>query len=204
MKLVNLVSLRKFLNSNAVQHVGVNVYDMALSKEFYCDILGGIFISEINGISGEEWTSILNGGAKNAPQLGKGDALDVCFVSFGNIAIELLRYYNKDTGMTHQAPVVLANEQGVAGMHISFNLSESINSKEFFQELAKATQHMHAVSLNKSDVHRLGSEGELGGWNCFFMSGPNGERIEVNQIAEGCNAARNFGIAADKFLAIGK
>ena len=33
-------------------------------------------------------------GRKNVPQLGKGDALDVCFVSFGNIAIELLRYYN--------------------------------------------------------------------------------------------------------------
>jgi len=72
------VSLRKFLNSNGVQHVGVNVDDMSLSSEFYCDILGGIFISEINGISGEEWTSILNGVEKNAPQLGKGDALDVC------------------------------------------------------------------------------------------------------------------------------
>ena len=77
-KLVTLVSLRKFLNPNGVQHVGVNVDDMALSREFYCDILGGIFISEINGISGEEWTSILNGVEKNAPQLGKGDALDVC------------------------------------------------------------------------------------------------------------------------------
>ena len=47
-KLVSLVSLRKFLNPNGVQHVGVNVDDMALSREFYCDILGGIFISEIN------------------------------------------------------------------------------------------------------------------------------------------------------------
>ena len=201
-KLVSLVSLRKFLNPNGVQHVGVNVDDMELSREFYCDILGGIFISEINGISGEEWTSILNGAAKNAPQLGKGDALDVCFVSFGNIAIELLRYYNKETGVTHQAPVVLANEQGVAGKHISFNLSESIDTKEFFEQLAKATQHMRNAFLNKSDVHRLDSEGELGGWNCFFMSGPNGERIEFNQIAEGCNAAINFRIAAEKFLVI--
>ena len=63
-------------------------------------------------------------GSANAPQLRKCDALDVCFVSFGNIAIELLRYYNKDIGLTQQAPVVLANEQGVAGMHTFFNLSE--------------------------------------------------------------------------------
>ena len=61
---------------------------------------------------------------------------------------------------------------------------------------------MRNVSLNKSDVQRLDSEGELSGWNCFFMSGPNGERIEFNQIAEGCNAAINFRIAAEKFLVI--
>ena len=41
-KLVSLVSLRRFLNPNGVQHVGVNVDDMKLSREFYCDILGGI------------------------------------------------------------------------------------------------------------------------------------------------------------------
>jgi hypothetical protein len=71
-KLVSLVSLRKFLNPNGVQHVGVNVDDMALSREFYCDILGGIFISEINGISGEEWTSILNGAEKKCASVREG------------------------------------------------------------------------------------------------------------------------------------
>ena len=67
-----------------------------------------------------------------------------------------------------------ANEQGVAGKHISFNLAADINTKEFFDKLCDATASMPCVSLNKGDVHQLGPDGPLGGWNCFFMSGPNG------------------------------
>ena len=40
-RLVRLVSLRKFLNPNGVHNVGINVDDMELFREFYCDILGG-------------------------------------------------------------------------------------------------------------------------------------------------------------------
>ena len=86
------MSLRKYLSHDAVQHVGINVDNMEISKNFYGDILGGIFIAEIKGITGEEWTTILNGNVVTAPQLGQGDALDVCFYSFGNTAVELLRY----------------------------------------------------------------------------------------------------------------
>ena len=195
------MSLRNYLADEAIQHVGVNVDDMELSKKFYIDILGGVFIAEITGIDGEEWTTILNADAKTAPQLGAGDALDVCFISFGNSAVELLRYYNKESGLTHNANVsVDANEQGVAGKHISFNLAADINTKDFFDKLCDATASMPCVSLNKGDVHQLGPDGPLGGWNCFFMSGPNGERIEFNQIPKGrCNADANFSKAAEHF-----
>ena len=71
------MSLRKYLSHDAVQHVGINVDNMEISKNFYGDILGGIFIAEIKGITGEEWTTILNGNVVTAPQLGRGDALDV-------------------------------------------------------------------------------------------------------------------------------
>ena len=72
------MTLRKYLNQDAVQHVGINVDDMEISKQFYGDILGGVFVAEIKGITGEEWTTILNGNVETAPQLGSGDALDVC------------------------------------------------------------------------------------------------------------------------------
>lgn len=183
--------------------MGVNVYDMEISKRFYGDILGGIFIAEITGITGEEWTTILNGTEKTAPQLGSGDALDVCFYSFGNSAVELLRYYELETGKTHEVnPCSDANKQGVAGKHISFNLAGEIDTKEFLDQLSEATKDMQYVSLNKDDLHQLGPDGPLGGWNCFFMSGPNGERIEFNQIPKGkCNADANFTAAAERFRA---
>jgi hypothetical protein len=55
------------------------------------------------------------------------------------------------------------------------------------------------LSLNKDDLHHLGPEGDLGGWNCFFMAGPSGERVEFNQIADGSNAALNMKKASDQF-----
>lgn len=195
------MSLRNFLAADAIQHVGVNVDDMELSKKFYGEILGGIFIAEIRGIKGEEWTTILNAEVETAPQLGSDHALDVCFYSFGNSAVELLRYYHADTGETHDAnDTVQANSQGVAGKHISFNLAPDVDTKEFFEKLSDATRGMPLVSLNKDDLHQLGPDGALGGWNCFFMSGPNGERIEFNQIPQGrCNADANFSKAAEEF-----
>ena len=174
---------------------------MDISKKFYGEILGGVFIAQLTGIKGEEWTSILNADSKTAPQLGISDALDVCFYSFGNTAVELLRFCNAETGLTHDQNVCIeANNQGVAGKHISFNLAPDIHTKEFFEKLRDSTKDMPLVSLNKSDLHQLGPEGVLGGWNCFFMSGPNGERIEFNQIPKGrCIADANFSEAAKQF-----
>ena len=195
------MSLRNYLATDAIQHVGVNVHDMDISKKFYGEILGGVFIAQLTGIKGEEWTSILNADSKTAPQLGISDALDVCFYSFGNTAVELLRFYNAETGLTHDQNVCIeANNQGVAGKHISFNLAPDIHAKEFFEKLRDSTKDMPLVSLNKSDLHQLGPEGVLGGWSCFFMSGPNGERIEFNQIPKGrCIADANFSKAAKQF-----
>ena len=194
------MSLRHYLSHDAVQHVGINVDDMEISKTFYGEILGGVFVAEIKGITGEEWTTILNGNVETAPQLGSGDALDVCFYSFGNTAVELLRYYDKESGKTHDLhPCTDAMKQGVGGKHISFNLAEDIDTKEFFIKLLEQAKGMEFVSLNKEDLHHLGPDGELGGWNCFFMSGPSGERIEFNQIASGSNAALNMKKASDLF-----
>ena len=105
---------------------------------------------------------------KTAPQLGISDALDVCFYSFGNTAVELLRFYNVETGLTHDQNVCIeANNQGVAWKHISFNLAPDIHAKEFFEKLRDSMKDMPLVSLTKSDLHQLGPKSVLGGWNCF-------------------------------------
>lgn len=200
------MSLKRFLAPEPIQHIGVNVNDMDESKRFYSNVLGGEFVSEIDGIVGDEWTTVLNGTAlaegKNAPNLGAGDALHVCFYSFGNTAIELLRYYNVKSGETFKAPHLGANEQGVAGMHTCFNLAADIDPKEFFAELEAICKDMPNVTLNKPDLFHLGPDGELGGWCLAFVSGPNGERIEFVQVPPECNASQTFTAAAAKFKAV--
>ena len=107
---------------------------MDISKQFYGEVLGGVFIAQLTGIKGGEWTSVLNADSKTAPQLGISDALDVCFYSFGNIAVELLRFYNVEIGFTHDQNVCIeANNQGVAGKHISFNLAPIFMQKSFLK-----------------------------------------------------------------------
>ena len=52
--LVGFVSLRNYLATDAIQRVGVNVRDMDISKKFYGEILGGVFIAQLTGIKGKE------------------------------------------------------------------------------------------------------------------------------------------------------
>ena len=50
---------RNFLNPNVVQYVGVDVDDMDTLRGFILTFWV-VSISEINGMPGREWTSILN------------------------------------------------------------------------------------------------------------------------------------------------
>ena len=76
----------------------------------------------------------MNADSETAPRLGITDALGVCFYSFGNTAVELLRFHNAETGLTHDQNICIeANNQGVAGKHISFNLAPDIHAKEFLK-----------------------------------------------------------------------
>ena len=50
---------RDFLNPNVVQYVGVDVDDMDTLRSFILTFWV-VFISEINGMPGREWTSIFN------------------------------------------------------------------------------------------------------------------------------------------------
>ena len=59
---------------------------------------------------------------------------------------------------------------------------------------------MPLVSLNKTDLRLFGPESVLGGWNYFFASGPNGDRIDFNQIPKNrCIADANFLKAVKQF-----
>ncbi|MBE9001371.1 EthD domain-containing protein [Nostoc sp. LEGE 12447] len=131
-----------------VQHVGVTVEDMEKSLEFYTEVLGGklaVGESELIGdliqntlFQKEELDAITEGidlEILDIPNLrtGNKDALDVKFVSFGNIVIELI--YFREVGnpnAPHSSAKSLSSHIGhVNAMHISFNVKEGIDLNVF-------------------------------------------------------------------------
>ena len=166
-------SLKRFLARDPVQHIGVNVLDMAASKKFYAEVLGAEFVAEIDGITSDPWNEVLNGTAladgRKVPNLAGGDALHVAFYSLGNMAIELLRYYNVATGETFPGPLVGANEQGPAGMHICFNLAPDVDAADLFELLRARCADMYARTLMPSHSGSVWSYGQCTRTFCRFF-----------------------------------
>src|SRR2546427_1307988 len=90
-----------------VQHVGVTVDDMAKSLEFYVGVLGGRIAALGTGFFGDVLYNTLfekegidaiqqntSPRSLGIPDIRDGtkEALDVCFISFGNTCIELLHF----------------------------------------------------------------------------------------------------------------
>jgi catechol 2,3-dioxygenase-like lactoylglutathione lyase family enzyme len=135
-----------------VQHVGVTVDDMKKSLEFYCDVLGGRVALAGNGFYGdvlhntlfqkEEIDAIeqtVNARCFGVPDLrdGKKDALDVCFISFGNTCVELLHF--RDARLDQFAPNLFAKLPPGVGhgnaSHISFHVKDDVDLNQFAKML---------------------------------------------------------------------
>ena len=209
-----------------VQHFGVTVRDMAQSVEFYTEVLGGQLVvseSELVGdtvqntlFQKEELDVIASGIAlENAdlPQLrsSKDDALDVKFISFGNVVVELLHVREAGRPNPHQSSVdSLPSHIGrVNAMHLSFNVKEGIDLNQFAQMLEEECHRrgMSEVVFNrivrvnsiaerkavaiKYNSFKFWNEAEetvdwskdpMEGWSLFYCKGPNGEQLEFNQV----------------------
>jgi catechol 2,3-dioxygenase-like lactoylglutathione lyase family enzyme len=131
-----------------VQHVGITVYDMEKSLEFYTEVLGGKIAVKGDGFNGEIMHNTLfqadelEAQAKGIePKLlgvcdvrdGTKEVLDVRFVSFGNVAVELIHF--RDAKLTPQAPnwgVRLPTGVGNANApHLSFHVKDDVDLNEF-------------------------------------------------------------------------
>ena len=100
-----------------VQHFGITVNDMAKSMEFYTEVLGGKLVVSGDGFLGEVLHNTLfqkeelkqielgeNPQNVATPEIREGnqEALDIRFISFGNVAVELLHF--RDAKLTANAP----------------------------------------------------------------------------------------------------
>lgn len=203
-----------------IHHIGITVEDMAKSLEFYTEILGGRIIIQEIGLVGdtmhntllqkEELEAIQKGvdpKTLGVPNLRDGqDHLDVCFIQFENIVLELLQYrdasapFNENFAFPaknpHSSPAFLNS------MHLSFYLKDDVNVDEFVRDFEAECQKrgMHQVCFNrivqvKSEEERKNTDpqynscklfdpsfGEFEGWTLVYFKGPNGEQLEFNQV----------------------
>src|SRR3954470_20975469 len=135
-----------------VQHVGVTVDDMAKSLEFYVEVLGGRIAALGTGFTGDVLYNTLfekegidavqqntSPRSLGVPDIRDGtkDALDVCFISFGNTCVELLHF--RDARLDQNAPNTFPKlptsvGYGNAG-HISFHVKDDVDLNVFAREL---------------------------------------------------------------------
>jgi limonene-1,2-epoxide hydrolase/alkylhydroperoxidase/carboxymuconolactone decarboxylase family protein YurZ/catechol 2,3-dioxygenase-like lactoylglutathione lyase family enzyme len=224
-RLTNFSGLGQYLQG--VQHFGVTVKDMAKSVEFYTQVLGGQIVvseSELVGdtvqntlFQKEELDAVAQGIAldrANIPNLRstKDDALDVKFISFGNVVVELIYFREAGQSNPHQSSVeILPSHIGrVNAMHLSFNVKEGLDLNRFAQMLEAECHRrgMDEVVFNrtvwvnslaerkalalKHNSFKFWNEGEentvnwsndpMEGWSLFYCKGPNGEQLEFNQV----------------------
>ena len=160
-----------------VQHFGVTVDDMAQALEFYTEVLGGKLVVSEDELVGdkaqntlfqqEELDAIAAGidlDKADIPHLrsGKEQALDVKFISFGNVVVELLQI--REAGKPSPRKGAVGSRPSHIGevnaMHLSFNVKEGIDLNLFAQMLEAECQRrgMNNVAFNR--IIRVNSEAE--------------------------------------------
>ncbi|MBV9385030.1 MAG: VOC family protein [Chroococcidiopsidaceae cyanobacterium CP_BM_ER_R8_30] len=219
-----------------VHHVGVTVEDMGKSLEFYTEVLGGrIIIAEI-GLAGdtmhntllqkEEIDAIEKGvdpRTIGVPNLREGkDNLDVYFIQFDNVVLELLQYRSASAPPNSSAAFAAKNPYSspayINSMHISFYLNDEVDVDEFVKNLETECQKRGMTQVRFNRIIQVRSEeertkvnpkynscklfdpslGDFEGWTLVYFKGPNGEQLEFNQVLR--KAKLRFQSAQEEFL----
>lgn len=199
-----------------VQHFGVTVQNMDRAFEFYTEVLGGTEIMRDGDFQGERIHNTLltdqeilarerqvNPRTLGVPDLAAGaQRLDVRFVQFDNVVIELLQYRDADqpmgSGPSFAEPRDHMSPAYPRSMHICFHLRDDVDFNRFIHDLEaeSARRGMTQVKANRvitvrSEQERLAAplaansnpitEGQSNGWTLIYCKGPEGEQLEFVQ-----------------------
>ena len=200
-----------------VQHIGVTVQNMNRAFEFYTEVLGGIEVMRDGDFQGEAIHNTLllreeiharerriNPRTIGVPDLrGGAQRLDVRFVQFDNVVIELLQYRDKEqpagSGESFAPPQERTSPAYPSSAHICFYVKDDADFDRFIQDLEAeaAKRGMTNVKANRtiaavSDSGRLKApldantikirEGQSNGWSLIYCKGPEGEQLEFVQV----------------------
>lgn len=197
-----------------VNHVGITVEDIEKSLECYIEVLGGKLIVQGTSLASdmmhntlfqkEELDAIELGINEpkiiGVPNLREGeDDLDVYFIQFDNVVIELLHYTNASSHKTFDAKHSHSSPAFVNSMHIAFYLEDDVDIDEFAKNFEEECQKRQLKNVRFNRVIRVNSEmerkttdikynsckfidGDFDGWTLLYFKGPNGEQLEFNQV----------------------
>ena len=222
-----------------VQHFGVTVQNMDRAFEFYTEIIGGTEImrdGDFSGIpihytllTGEEIIAEeqgVNPRTIAVPDLAGGaQRLDVRFIQFDNVVIELLQYRDASepagSGDSFAEPREHMSPAYPRSMHICFYVRDDVDFNAFIADLEaeSARRGMTQVKANRSirigtEAERVAaplsantlkiSEGMSDGWSLIYCKGPEGEQLEfvqalgpVKRTFADARAARNRLVGID-------
>jgi catechol 2,3-dioxygenase-like lactoylglutathione lyase family enzyme len=199
-----------------VQHFGLTVQNMNRAFEFYTEVLGGTEVMRDGDFQGERIHNTLltdqeivarerkvNPRTMGIPDLKSGQQrLDVRFIQFDNVVIELLQYRDAaqpmGTGDSFAEPHDHMSPAYPRSMHICFHIRDDVDFNQFIRDLEaeSARRGMTQVKANRvitvaTEKDRLAApmsantnritEGKSNGWSLIYCKGPEGEQLEFVQ-----------------------
>ncbi len=199
-----------------VQHFGLTVQNMERAFQFYTDVLGGTEVMRDGDFQGERiHNTLLTGQEIEARERGvnprtmgipdlRGGAqrLDVRFVQFDNVVIELLQYRDADQPMggprAFAEPLDHMSPAFPRMMHICFHIRDDVDFNQFIADLEaeSAKRGMTQVRANRivtvtTEAERKAApqaansnpitEGKSDGWRLIYCTGSEGEQLEFVQ-----------------------
>jgi catechol 2,3-dioxygenase-like lactoylglutathione lyase family enzyme len=196
-----------------IQHFGLTVQNMERAFEFYTQVLGGTEVFRHGDFQGDAvQNTILADQEIRAVELGvnprtigvpdlRGGAqrLDVRFVQFDNVVIELLQYREAEQPMgsaeSFAEPVQHMSPAFPRMMHICFYVKDDVDFNKFITDLEAESKRRGMTQVRANRTIRLTSEKERleapqntntnkvtvapsDGWELIYCKGPEGEQLE--------------------------
>jgi catechol 2,3-dioxygenase-like lactoylglutathione lyase family enzyme len=199
-----------------VQHFGLTVQNMDRAFAFYTEVLGGTEVMRDGDFHGDRIHNTLladqdieaearqvNPRTLGIPDLrGGSQRLDVRFIQFDNVVIELLQYRDATrpagSGPSFAEPRDHMSPAYPRSMHICFHVRDDVDFTRFVYDLEAeaARRGMTQVKANRvvtvtTEQARLAApresygnsitEGRSNGWTLIYCKGPEGEQLEFVQ-----------------------
>jgi catechol 2,3-dioxygenase-like lactoylglutathione lyase family enzyme len=190
--------------------VGVVVKDLALSKKFYIDVLGGVLTNSTpHVLEGAQLQQLEYGfeqagqvpGASTLPDHVNSHRQEIVSIAVGNLIVELIHITDKITGNTFIQDEAYGSGPATLGSaHFALQINPDIDTKVMVADmLANCVAHGIPCSVNKWHSPDMNEESAYAfpltypekqtytpwwgdGWSLIYFIGPSGEVIELNQV----------------------